>query len=410
MKNVTDLFLNLISYDTQSDENSESYPSTKSQLDFMKTVLLNKCIEIGLSDVAVDEHSYLFATLPSNIEENVPTVGFIAHVDTSPEYSGKNIFPKIEKNYSGGDIKLSDTKTLSPTEFPILKNYIGNDIITTDGSTLLGADDKAGVAEIITAMEYLINNPSIKHGKIRIAFTPDEEIGQGVNFFDVKKFGAQFAYTLDGGQIGEFECQSFNAASASISIEGKSVHPGSAKDIMVNASLLAAELTAMFPKNETPATTEGLEGFYHLTSITGDASNAKLEYIIRDFDRENFNKRKDFVETIVNEMNLKYKENPVSLTLKDQYYNMYEILGREENQILQSIALEAMKAADVTPIVTAIRGGTDGSRLSFMNLPCPNIFAGGHNFHGPYEFIPVQSMIKAVEVIMKICEIIPQKF
>lgn len=416
MSSVTDLFLKLISYDTQSSESSSSAPSTPTQLDFAKNVLYDECVRVGLSDVVISEHGVLFATLSANIADeaanisnSLPTVGFIAHMDTSPDSSGKNIKPQIKKNYDGGDIALNEARTLSPKEFPTLKNYIGQDLIVTDGTTLLGADDKAGIAEILCAMEYLSQNPSIKHGRIRVAFTPDEEIGRGVDHFDVNLFDADFAFTIDGGELGELECQSFNAARAVIKIEGKSVHPGSAKNIMINASLIAAEFIERLPKDETPAATENMDGFYHLLDINGRVEDATLQYLIRDFDKENFEKRKAFILNLVCEFNKKY-DNIVSVTLRDEYYNMYEILKSDENQKISAIAKEAMRAVGVKPVLTEVRGGTDGSRLSFMGLPCPNLFGGGHNFHGPYEFIPIQSMQKATEVIQKICALIPQKF
>ena len=403
MTDVSKRFLNLISYDTSSLYESTTYPSTPSQMDFAKTVLAPECEKIGLSDVTVDEYGYVTATLPSNINRDIPTVGFIAHMDTSSDASGKNIKPQIIENYDGGDITLNDTMILSPSEFPDMKNYIGQDIITTDGTTLLGADNKAGIAEILTAMEHLIKNPSIKHGEIKIAFTPDEEVGRGVDRFDVKKFGADFAYTIDGGRLGEFEYESFNAARAVIKITGKSVHPGAAKGIMINAGLIATEIASKFPCDETPATTEGREGFFHLTKISGSVGTATLEYIIRDFDKSSFINRKEFIKNLADEF-------AVEVNIHDEYFNMHDVLSKDEYSQIRNIAIESMEILGITPIISPIRGGTDGARLSFMGLPCPNIFAGGHNFHGPYEFIPIQSMIKATEVIVKICEVIPQKF
>lgn len=403
MNDVSKRFLNLISYDTSSSYDSKTYPSTPSQMNFAKTVLLPECEKIGLTDVIVDEYGYLTATLPSNTDRDIPTVAFIAHMDTSSDASGKNIKPQIIENYDGSEIFFDNALSLSPSMFPDLKNYIGQDLITTDGTTLLGADDKAGIAEILTAMEYLIKNPSIKHGNIKIAFTPDEEVGRGVNHFDVKKFAADFAYTIDGGRVGEFEYESFNAARAVIDIQGTVVHPGSAKGIMINATLTAIEIASRFPADETPATTEGREGFFHLTKMSGNVGEATLEYIIRDFDKNSFINRKEFIKNLADEFGVEHN-------IWDEYYNMYDVLSKDEHSQIRDIALESMESLGITPIINPIRGGTDGSRLSFMGLPCPNIFTGGHNYHGPYEFIPIQSMIKATEVIVKICELIPQKF
>ncbi|MDR3239512.1 MAG: peptidase T, partial [Clostridiales bacterium] len=337
------------------------------------------------------------ATIPTE----APVIGFIAHMDTSPDSSGQNVNPRVTENYGGGEIVLGHGKTLSPSEFPDLKKYTGQDIITADGGTLLGADDKAGVAEIMAAMEYLKLNPDICHGKIRIAFTPDEEIGRGVDHFDVEQFGAAFAYTVDGGELGELETENFNAARAIFEIEGKSVHTGSAKGIMINAGLLAVELAGRFPKAETPAETEGDEGFYHLLKIAGEVEKAKLVYLIRDFDRKGFEARKNFVEQAARDMREKYGQDTIRLRLYDEYYNMAEKLT--DHQLIIDVAWNAMEKAGVKPRRSAIRGGTDGSRLCYMGLPCPNLFTGGHNFHGHYEYIPLQSMMKAVEVIVNIC-------
>lgn len=396
-------FLSFITVDTTADPNSTSYPSTGSQLTFADSIV-QECINIGLSDVKKDSYGYVTATLPSNIEDNssIYTIGFLAHMDTSPAASGKNIKPNIVKNYDGNDIELNNNITLSTKEFPNIKQYIGQDIITTDGTTLLGADNKAGIAEIITAMEYLVKNPDIKHGTIRVGFTPDEEIGRGVDYFNVDLFNADFAYTIDGAGVGELENESFNAASATIKVIGKSVHPGTAKNVLVNASLIATEIANMFPKNETPEATEGYEGFYFLESLSGGVEYAKLNYIIRDHNREKFEQRKEFVRNVVNKLNSKYN-SAIELNIKDQYYNMREVIDKHPH--IMELAHKSMEILGIIPIVKPIRGGTDGSRLSFMGLPCPNIFAGGHNFHGPFEYIPINSMVRACEVIVTICEL-----
>lgn len=403
MQKVEQRFLSYIQHPTTSKEDATTFPSTKEQLDF--ALLLSKeCQEIGLHDVMVDAYGYVFATLPANTKE-APSIGFIAHMDTSPDASGENIHPRIIPNYDGNDIILEGI-TLSPKEFPDLLSYQGETLITSDGTTLLGADDKAGIAEILTAMEYLIAHPEIPHGKICVGFTPDEEVGAGADHFDVEKFGADFAYTLDGGKIGELEYENFNAAQAIIRIQGKSVHPGTAKNIMQNAVLIGAEIASALPQNETPATTEGYEGFYHLCSFTGTVSEATLTYIIRDFDETSFQEKKSLLQTIVDEKNIQYK-NAISLEIHDQYYNMISQL--QERMEIIDLAKQAMEHCGITPIVQPIRGGTDGARLSFMGLPCPNLFAGGHNFHGPYEFIPVSSMEKAVEMIVEIVRLSAQK-
>ena len=400
MYNVKDIFLDIIKYETTSDPTSSSYPSTDSQLEFGK-VLAEKLKNIGVSNVNIDKYGYVTGEIPSNIEKKCPTVGFISHMDTSPDASGKNINPIITENYNGEDIEL-DGITLSPAEFPDLLKYKGEDIITSDGKTLLGADDKAGISEIISAMDYIIKN-NIPHGKIKIAFTPDEEIGQGVDYFDVEKFGADFAYTIDGGEIGELEYENFNASRLNIEIKGKSVHPGYAKDTMVNASLIAGEIISSFPQNETPSKTSGYQGFFHLCSIKGSVSNCSLSYIIRDFDKNSLEEKKLFAKSIADTINEKYGD-VCTIEIYDEYENMASQI--KDKMYIVDLAKKAMENVGVTPKIKPIRGGTDGARLSFMNLPCPNIFAGGHNFHGPYEFIPVSSMEKAVDVIVEICRLI----
>lgn len=402
MNTVIERFINFIKQDTQSNYFSQTHPSTKNQLEFA-ALLYKECKEIGFTEVTIDEKGYIMATVPSNIKETVPTIGFIAHMDTSPDASGKNVQPQIIQNYDGNDIILSKEKNiiLSPKDFPDLLLYQNDTIITSNGTTLLGADDKAGIAEILAAMEYLIKHNEILHGKIRICFTPDEEIGKGADFFDVKAFGADFAYTIDGGKIGELEYENFNAARANISIKGKSVHPGTAKNIMKNASLIAIELANEFPSKETPAYTENYEGFFHLCNMKGEVESAFLSYIIRDFDTIHFEDRKNFVKELVEKYNQKYN-NCISLDLHDEYLNMASKI-KDHMQIID-LAEQAMKECNITPIIQPIRGGTDGARLSYMGLPCPNLFTGGHNFHGAYEFIPVSSMEKAVELIVKISE------
>ncbi len=410
MSKVVERFLRYVKYDTQSNEESGTTPSTEGQLVFARA-LKEELEGIGLKEVSLDEKGYLMATLESNLGEDkeVPTIGFIAHMDTSPDMSGENVKTQLIKNYDGGDIVLNEEEgiILSPLDFPELKDYVGRDIITTDGTTLLGADDKAGIAEIITAMEYLLENPEIKHGRIRIGFTPDEEIGRGADFFDVKKFAADLAYTVDGGPLGELEYENFNAAAARISIKGTSVHPGTAKGKMVNSLLIASELINKLPAEETPAETEGYEGFYHLVSVKGNVEETKLYYIIRDFDKINFIKRKTNLEEIVQDLNKKYDRARIQLKITDQYYNMKEII--ENNKEIIDTAYQAMEEIGIRPLITPIRGGTDGARLSYMGLPTPNIFTGGHNFHGKYEFIPVFAMEKAVELIVKIAELYGQK-
>ncbi|MBU3159297.1 peptidase T [Clostridium frigoris] len=404
MSKVVENFLKYISYDTKSDEESITVPSTIGQMVLAKE-LVAELKTMGLSKASVDENGYVMATIESNVEKNVPTIGFISHMDTAPDISGKDVKPKFVYNYDGKDIILNKENNivLSPKDFPELKNYIGKTIITTDGTTLLGADDKAGIAEIMAAAQYLMQNPNIKHGTIRIGFTPDEEVGRGADIFDVKKFGADFAYTLDGGPIGELEYENFNAAGVKISIHGRNVHPGSAKGKMIHSSLIANEFINLMPRNETPATTEGYEGFYHLISINGEVEETKLQYIIRDFDSENFENRKIFIKNIVDKLNDKYSSGTIELEIKDQYFNMKEKI--EPVKHIVDTAFLALKEVGVNPIMQPIRGGTDGARLSFMGLPTPNIFAGGHNFHGKYEFIPTFAMEKAVDVILKIVEL-----
>ncbi len=407
MKTVTDRFLNYVTYDTQSNPNSLSTPSTSSQLAF-GDVLVEELKELGLEAIEKDENGYIYATLPANIDQSIPTIAFIAHMDTSPDFSGKDVKPQLV-DYQGGDIILNKEKNiiLSPTDFPSLNQYVGQTLITTDGTTLLGADDKAGIAEIMTAIDYLTKHPEIPHGCLKVAFTPDEEIGRGADKFQVEKFGADFAYTMDGGIIGELQYESFNAAGAKIKVHGKSVHPGDAKDKMINAALIATEIASMFPRLETPQHTENYEGFYHLTDISGNCEEAFLNLIIRDFDTERFESRKQFVEDLIKEFNQKYPSNTVELELVDQYYNMR--LHIEDKMHIVDLAKNALMEVGVTPLIVPVRGGTDGSKLSFMGLPTPNLFTGGHNFHGKFEYIPVPSLEKAVEVIVKIAELATKK-
>lgn len=399
--NLLDRFLKYVSYDTQSSEETGTTPSTQKQMAFAK-ILRDELIAEGLEDVELDDMGYLYATLPANTDKTLPTIGFIAHMDTSPDASGKDVHPHIIKNYDGTDITLANGLVTSPSVFPELLDHKGEDLIVTDGNTLLGADDKAGIAEIVQAMVYLKEHPEIKHGKMRIGFNPDEEIGLGAHHFDVKKFGCDFAYTMDGSEIGEIEYENFNAASAKITITGCSVHPGYAKGKMINAARVATEIIDKLPADETPETTEGYEGFFHLTSISGNCEQAQLSFIIRDHDREYFESRKTEMEDIVAVINENYGDI-AALELKDQYYNMREKV--EPVMYIIDIAKQAINEAGMTPKVRAIRGGTDGAQLSFMGLPCPNIFAGGINFHGPHEFCPVQSMEKAMMTVVNICKI-----
>ncbi|KGO13911.1 peptidase T [Clostridium botulinum] len=404
MEGVLERFLGYIKVDTQSSEESDTVPTTKTQLEFAKK-LGEELKAIGLKDVSVDENGYVMATLESNIDKKVPTIGFIAHMDTSPDLSGTNINPRIVEKYDGQDIVLNKEKNivLKINEFPEILEYKGQDIVVTDGNTLLGADDKAGIAEIITAMEYLINHPEIKHGTIKVGFTPDEEVGKGADHFDVKKFGADLAYTLDGGGIGELECETFNAAKAKVIIEGRNVHPGSAKNKMTNAVLVANKFINMLPENEVPERTEGYEGFFHLLSVKSEVETAELNYIIRDFDRKKFEERKEQIKEVGKKINEEYNKEIVCVKVEDQYYNMKEKI--DEVKYVVDVAYDAMKAVDIEPNLVPIRGGTDGSRLSFMGLPTPNLFAGGHNFHGRFEYVPVPSMEKAVQLIVKITEL-----
>ncbi|MGL4780790.1 MAG: peptidase T [Bacteroidales bacterium] len=400
MKNIVDRFIKYAMIDTESDPASETTPSTPKQYAFAEK-LAEELKLIGLEEVSLDENGYLMATLPSNIDKEVPVIGFISHMDTSCDLTGANVKPRIITNYDGQDITLNQEQNiiLKVTDFPEIKNYVGQDIIVTDGTTLLGADDKAGITAIVSAMEYLIKHPQIKHGKIRIGFTPDEEIGRGAHKFDVATFGAQWAYTIDGGEIGELEYENFNAAAATITITGRNVHPGYAKNKMINSTTIAREFADRLPQNEVPEKTTGYEGFFHLMSFNGSIEQSKLVYIIRDHDRELFENRKKLIETITAELNQKYN-NAIKLEMKDQYYNMREKV--EPIMHIVELAKEAMIEEGVAPKIKPIRGGTDGSQLSYMGLPCPNIFTGGHNFHGRFEYLPVHSMVKATDVIKRI--------
>ena len=400
-KQVVDRFLKYTGFNTQSDPDNAGSPSTNGQITFGK-MLAEELVRIGLSEVEVDWNGYVMATLPANTDRIVPVVGFIAHMDTSPDCSGFHVHPRIVEAYQGDDLVLNAEKNmvLSPARFPEILKYLGERIIVTDGNTLLGADDKAGIAEIITAMEYLLAHPEIKHGKVRIAFTPDEEIGRGADHFYVPNFGADFAYTIDGGELGELQYENFNAASAHIVIQGVSVHPGSAKDKMRNSILVANQLIAGLPSLEVPAHTEGYEGFYHLVKFAGQVDRTELEFIIRDFDANNFEKRKSIMEQLVQDLNLKYGDKVAEITLKDQYFNMKEMI--DPQYFIVELAKQAMISCHIEPKIIPVRGGTDGSRLSYMGLPCPNIFGGGHNFHGEFEFIPAKSMESACRVIVAI--------
>ena len=405
---IVDRFIKYARIDTQSDENSSQTPSTQKQFNLAKEVE-KEALEMGLVDVSLDNNCYLMATLPANTtKKDVPVIGFISHFDTSPDMSGKDVNPTIIKNYNGEDIVLNEANNviLSPKDFTDLLKFKGDDIIVTDGKTLLGADDKAGIAEIMDAMQYLIDHPEIEHGKIRIAFTPDEEIGRGADKFDVKKFGANWAYTMDGSEIGELEYETFNAAYAKLEIQGRNVHPGYAKDKMINALHIANELASMLPQEERPEHTQDYEGFFHLIALNGTVEDSKMSYIIRDHDRDIFEERKKTLSNIVDELNKKY-DNRITLDMKDQYYNMREKI--EPVMHIVDYAHRAMKELDIKPIVKPIRGGTDGSKLSFMGLPCPNIFAGGLNFHGKYEFLPIPALEKASKVIVKIAELVAKE-
>lgn len=404
MQHIIDRFVKYITIDTQSNPNNPDFPSTEKQWDLAK-ILVDDLKAIGMQNVTLDDNCYIMATLHGNVSHKVPTIGFIAHIDTSPDFTATGVNPKIHPNYDGKDIVLNKTENiiLSPDYFEDLLQYKGQTLITTDGTTLLGADDKAGVTEIMTAMEYLIEHPEIKHGDIKIAFTPDEEVGKGAHLFDVKKFGADWAYTIDGSRLGELEYENFNAAGAKVTITGKIVHPGYAKGKMINSMLIANEFIAALPKHEIPQETEGYEGFYHLYAMNGKVEETILQYIIRDHDMELFTQRKATFQQVADTLNKKLGSNLIAVTINDQYYNMREKVAPVMHIV--DIAEEAMKEVGVKPIIKAIRGGTDGSQLSYKGLPCPNIFAGGHNFHGRYEYVPVESMQKAVDVIVKIAEI-----
>lgn len=398
---VLERFLKYVTFDTTADPKNSNCPSSEGQRVFAKYIV-EELKALGLEDANVDENSYVMATLKGNVE-GVPTVGFISHLDTAPDVTGKNVKPRIVKNYDGKDIVLNEELNVvtSPKDYPEMETLIGEDVIVTDGTTLLGADDKAGIAEIVTAIEYLVNHPEIKHGDIKIGFTPDEEVGRGANLFDVEKFGAKYAYTMDGGIVGELQYENFNAAAATITIQGRNVHPGSAKNKLVNALHIAAEISEMFPANERPETTEGYEGFYHLNDINGNVEKASMVYIIRDHDKNKFEERKSFMREVVEKVNEKYNGR-ITLDLNDQYYNMKEKV--EPVKFVVDIVDEAMKETGITPIIVPIRGGTDGARLSFMGLPCPNIFTGGLNFHSKNECIPVSAMDKGAKLIVKIAE------
>ncbi|GMQ62510.1 peptidase T [Vallitalea maricola] len=406
--NVCEKFLKYVKVETTSNEESETCPSTAVQLDLAK-ILVEELNILGLEDISLDDNGYIMATLKANTDKDIPSIGFISHMDTSPDISGKDVKPRIIENYKGEDIVLNETLNvvLSTKEYPSLLNYKGKDLIVTDGTTLLGADDKAGIAEIMSAIEYLINHPEIKHGTIKVAFTPDEEIGRGTDKFDAEKFGTDFAYTVDGGEIGELEYENFNAANAWLTINGNNIHPGSAKNKMLSAMEIAFEFDGMLPPNERPQFTEGYEGFYHLVRMAGNVEQVKMMYLLRDHDKELYYNKKDYFTNVVNYLNLKYGDKTVECDLRDMYFNMKEKL--EPVMHIVETATEAMKAVGVEPIIVPIRGGTDGSRLSYMGIPCPNLFTGGHNFHGKYEYICIQSMHKAVETIVKIVELYAQK-
>ena len=405
---LVERFLKYVSFDTQSSEETRITPSTPGQMVFAK-YLKSELESLGLEEITLDEHGYLFATLPANTDKEIPTIGFIAHMDTSPDMSGKDVTPRIVENYNGSDIVLDaeERVVLSPAQFPELLDHKGEDLIVTNGKTLLGADDKAGIAEIVSAMAYLKEHPEIKHGKIRIGFNPDEEIGEGAHKFDVEKFGCEWAYTMDGGEVGELEFENFNAAAAKITFKGRNVHPGYARHKMINSIRIANQFISMLPRHETPEHTEGYEGFYHLIGIQGDVEQTTLSYIIRDHDRSRFESRKREMAHLVRKINAEFGEDIAVLELRDQYYNMREKI--EPVMHIIDTAFAAMEAVGVKPNVKPIRGGTDGAQLSFKGLPCPNIFAGGLNFHGRYEFVPVQNMEKAMKVIVKIAELVAQK-
>jgi len=408
-EHITKRFISYVTIDTESDPNNPEFPSTEKQWDLAK-LLVDELKAIGMKDITLDDNCYVMATLPSNLDYEVPTIGFVSHIDTTPDFTGANVKPQIHHNYDGKDIILNNEENivLSPSYFEDLLQYKGQSIITTDGSTLLGADDKAGITEIVTAMEYLIKHPEIKHGKIRICFTPDEEVGKGAHKFDVEKFGAEWAYTMDGSQIGELEYENFNAAGAKLTITGKIVHPGYAKGKMINSMTIGSNFVSKLPLNEVPESTEGYEGFFHLHQFTGNVEKTTLNFIIRDHDRVLFEDRKQFMLDLVDKMNNELGFNAIEIDIKDQYYNMKEKVVPVMHIV--DIAEEVMNDIGITPLIKPIRGGTDGSQLSFMGLPCPNIFAGGHNFHGRYEYVPVESMMKATEVIIGISEKVALKF
>jgi len=406
-KEITDRFISYITIDTESDPESDTTPSTDKQWDLAHK-LHKELIEMGMQDVTIDKNAYIMATLPSNVDHKVPTIGFISHFDSTPDFTGKDIKPQVITNYNGGDIPLKGSDLiLSPDYFEDLKQYKGQTIITTDGTTLLAADDKAGITEIMTAMKHMIDNPQIKHGNIKVGFTPDEEIGRGAHKFDVDKFGADWAYTIDGSQIGELEYENFNAAGAVVTFYGKIVHPGYAKGKMINSMYAATEFIESLPRLETPEHTEDYQGFFHLHNMKGAVEKTELHYIIRDHDKNHFEARKNMMLKLVEDMNAQYERDAVSIEIKDQYFNMKEKV--EPVMHIVELAEQAMKDLDIEPLIKPIRGGTDGSQLSYMGLPCPNIFAGGHNFHGPYEYVPVESMIAASKVIVRIAELAAKK-
>ncbi|WP_458413429.1 peptidase T [Schinkia sp. CFF1] len=405
-KEIIERFTSYVKVDTQSNDANDTCPSTPGQLT-LANMLVDELMTIGMQEVIIDDNGYVMATLPANTEKEVATIGFLSHVDTATDFTGKNVNPQIFENYDGGSIQLNENVVLSPKDFPSLNTYKGHTLITTDGTTLLGADDKAGIAEIMTAMNYLIQHPEIKHGKVRVAFTPDEEIGRGPHKFNVEAFNAKYAYTIDGGPLGELEYESFNAAAAKITIKGKNIHPGTAKGKMVNSMKIAMELNRRLPAEEAPEFTDGYEGFYHLLSIEGNVEETKLHYIIRDFDKEKFQERKAKIEKIVQDLKAVHGQDNVILEMKDQYYNMKEKI--EPVKEIVDIAYEAMEKLGITPIIKPIRGGTDGSQLSYMGLPTPNIFTGGENYHGKYEYISVDNMEKATNVIIEIIRLFEQK-
>ncbi|MBB6463444.1 peptidase T [Flammeovirga kamogawensis] len=404
MEKLLERFLRYVKIDTESVPGLKQIPSTKKQFD-LSNLLVEELKEIGLEEVIIDENCYVMATLPSNVDKEVPTIGFVAHVDTTPDFTGANVKPIVWENYDGKDLVLNKEEdiVLKTDNFPEIKAYKGQTVVTTDGTTLLGADDKAGVAEIMTAMDYLVQHPEIKHGKIRICFTPDEEVGAGADLFDVEKFDAEWAYTMDGGPMGEFEYENFNAAGAVVTFKGQNVHPGTALGKMVNAMNIAAKFATKLPDNETPETTSGYEGFFHLLGMNGSVEETKLEYIIRDHDRDLFEARKDHLKSLVKDFTKEYDKATIELSITDQYYNMKEKVA--PNMHIVDLALEAMKELEIKPDVKAIRGGTDGARLSYMGLPCPNIFAGGHNMHSRFEYVPVPTMVEATKMIVKIAEL-----